>query len=701
MKNTWSDAAADALTVMVEGQPQPDLSHRVYTARLIGSEPDLVLHGGGNVSVKTSLPGVFGVSVPVTYVKGSGQDMREIGEEGFVALDQDYLVRLAALPSLSDEVMKRELSLHLARPHANLPSIEALMHVFLPPKYIDHTHPAAILALTNREDGERVIVEALGEEIGTVSYVKPGFKLARAAACAYASRPLCEGLVLLHHGLVTWGATAREAYDRTIELVSRAERYLGAKRRKRPSRRPNAVRTREAAQRYRAVAPILRGKLTLRDPDASLPSQRAILRPLLTGDVLEFLESDQGKDLALAPPLTPDNLIRTGAQPLWIDGLDVPDTARLEPALATAMERFSQEYAEYLRRHCRGNSELPHLLPKTVMLPGIGIVCAGRDVREADIARDIVAQTIAVKTMIVETGGTYQGLSEDHLYAMEYDTFQQAKLRREIGVLPPGTVALVTGSAGAIGSGICEALLDGGAHVAATDLPSDDLDSLVSDLGRVHGSRVAAVPLDVTSEAAVNQGFDAVLDLWGGIDLVVINAGLAHVSVLADMELRDFQRLEAVNVEGTLMVLRAAGRVFARQRTGGDVVLVSTKNVFAPGAGFGAYSATKAASHQLARIASLELAELDVRVNMVAPDAVFSHGERKSGLWAEVGPARMRARGLDQEGLEQYYRNRNLLKVGVSAGDVARAVLFFATRQTPTTGATIPVDGGLPDSTPR
>jgi NAD(P)-dependent dehydrogenase (short-subunit alcohol dehydrogenase family) len=284
---------------------------------------------------------------------------------------------------------------------------------------------------------------------------------------------------------------------------------------------------------------------------------------------------------------------------------------------------------------------------------------------------------------------------------MEYDAFQQAKLRREVGLLPPGTVALVTGSAGAIGSGICEALLEGGAHVAATDLPGAKLESMVADLSDVHGDRVAAVPLDVTSETSVSEGFGTVIDIWGGVDLLVINAGLAHVSPLASMALSDFQRLEAVNVEGTLLVLRAAADLFARQGTGGDVVLVSTKNVFAPGAGFGAYSATKAACHQLARIASLELAELDVRVNMVAPDAVFSHGQRKSGLWAAVGPARMQARGLDEEGLEEYYRARNLLKVRVSAGDVARAVLFFATRQTPTTGATIPVDGGLPDSTPR
>jgi NAD(P)-dependent dehydrogenase (short-subunit alcohol dehydrogenase family) len=284
---------------------------------------------------------------------------------------------------------------------------------------------------------------------------------------------------------------------------------------------------------------------------------------------------------------------------------------------------------------------------------------------------------------------------------MESDPFQQAKVARSRQVLPHGTVALVTGAAGAIGSGVCERLLQEGAHVAVTDLAGDPLDNLVNDLAAVHGNRVVGAPLDVTSEGSVARGFETVVDTWGGLDLLIVNAGLAHVATLEDLSLAAFQDLQRVNVEGTLLLLRNATGLFKRQGTGGDIVVISTKNVFAPGAGFGAYSATKAAGHQLARIASLELAELDVLVNMVSPDAVFSHGDRRSGLWQEVGPDRMRARGLDEAGLEEYYKNRNLLKARVTAEHVANAVMFFATRQTPTTGATIPVDGGLPDATPR
>ena len=289
------------------------------------------------------------------------------------------------------------------------------------------------------------------------------------------------------------------------------------------------------------------------------------------------------------------------------------------------------------------------------------------------------------------------GLPGGSVYRIERGVVSaQAPLQNEI--------ALVTGAAGAIGAGICRGLLAKGAHVAAADLAREALDDLVRELNHdLAGSRdrIMGVPMDVTDAASVAAGFDAVAEAWGGVDIVVVNAGIAMVAPLVELDMEAFRRLERVNVEGTLLTLAEAGRRLCRQATGGDMILVSTKNVFAPGAQFGAYSATKAAAHQLARIASLELAGFDIRVNMVAPDAVFSDGKRKSGLWAEVGPSRMKARGLDEKGLEDYYRNRNLLKARVTPDHVANAVLFFATRQTPTTGATLPVDGGLPDATPR
>jgi NAD(P)-dependent dehydrogenase (short-subunit alcohol dehydrogenase family) len=262
-------------------------------------------------------------------------------------------------------------------------------------------------------------------------------------------------------------------------------------------------------------------------------------------------------------------------------------------------------------------------------------------------------------------------------------------------------VALVTGAAGAIGYGICCGLLENGCYLVASDLPGKKLDDFTADLKQTAGDRVTGIPIDVTDEESITNGLESISLTWGGIDIVVVNAGIPLVSFLKDIALDDLQRLEKVNVEGTFLTLREIAKHFIAQGTGGDVIIVSTKNVPSPGAGFGAYSATKAACHQLGRIASLELAQYGIRVNMVAPDGVFSEGKYKSGLWAEVGPDRMRARGLDEKGLQEYYQNRNLLKAKITGRHVSNAVLFFATRQTPTTGITIPVDGGLPDATPR
>ncbi len=268
--------------------------------------------------------------------------------------------------------------------------------------------------------------------------------------------------------------------------------------------------------------------------------------------------------------------------------------------------------------------------------------------------------------------------------------------------LPLGNkVALITGAAGAIGYGICRGLLEAGCYLAATDLPGKKLDDFIADLKKIGGDRVIGAALDVTDKKSVIRGFENVIQTWGGIDIVIVGAGIPYVSYLKDIDLDAFRKLEKVNVEGALLTLAEAARIFIAQGIGGDIIIISTKNVPAPGAGFGAYSATKAACHQLGRIASIELAQYGVRVNMVAPDGVFSEGKYKSGLWEQVGPDRMRARGLDEKGLQEYYQSRNLLKAKITGRHVANAVLFFATRQTPTTGATIPVDGGLPDATPR
>ena len=701
MQNRWSesDAAAAAQGAACEN----NLAVLAYATRLLGSDPDLALHGGGNTSCKCALANVLGEKQSALFIKASGINLATAQPSDFVALDLAYLPRLLDLAALSDEAMAGEFACHCLRASSRRASVETLVHAVLPHEFVMHTHPSAVLALTNRTDGAQAVAAAFGQEIAMAPYALAGLDLGRAVRDTMARHPQARALVLMHHGLVTWGAMARAAYDATIELVSRAEAYLD-KHRTRSLSTPSSAGDR--THKYLKLAPVIRGVLGPATPDAL--GDRVILEPLLDPEIAQWIEAPEGKKLALSAPLTTDYLIRTRRVPLWLDHATLDDAKKFREELAQSVAAFQAEYRVYVQKHAGGTqvaSEPRDLLPRVLMIPGLGVVCVGANATDAAMVRDIARQGLAVKATIYQGGAEYLSLDDQHLFDMEFRAYQQAKLGErgldDAAHSLRGSVALVTGAAGAIGSGICEALLATGCHVAATDLPGSALDSLVAELGQRYPLRVAAVAMDVTDPASVAAAYGQVIRTWGGLDCVIVNAGIAHVAPLTELGLDTFRKLESVNVEGTLLVLAEAGRHFALQGTGGDVVLVSTKNVFAPGAGFGAYSATKAAAHQLARIASLEFAPLGVRVNMVAPDAVFSHGQKRSGLWAAVGPNRMKARGLDERGLEEYYRSRNLLKAAVTAEHVASAVLFFITRQTPTTGATIPVDGGLPDATPR
>ena len=740
MRSRWSDDEAAGFIARYGTEYGQALALRTYSSRLLGAEPDLVLHGGGNSSVKAAWKSVLGEDVEAIFVKASGADMAAIEPPGHPGLDLTYLRRLRTLSALDDGAMVDQLRTHLLRADSPTPSIEALVHAFLPARFIDHTHADAILLLTNREGGPAAVAEALGPDVILVPYVTPGFKLALAAAGALEGHPGARAMVWAHHGLVSWGESARESYETMIELVSLAEEWAAARRAAR-ARSGGAAgvgppSSDEVVPEARpldgglsgGIVPTVRGLLAGRTDDCDRPYNRVVTQILDDADTLEALLAPGAREILVTPPLTTDHLIRTKSLPLWIEGLRYDGPAHPAERITAAVDAYCLEYQGYLERHA---AHLPEGMetfdprPRVVMVPGLGVISAGPDLQQAIITRDITRHTIRVKTALAAEGVEYRGLPEDELFRMEYRTLQHAKLTKPVsgqaGALGAGSrgaarfaggasqrhaplrgaVALVTGAAGAIGTGICEGLLEAGALVAATDLPGDALEALVANLGAVFRGRVLGAGLDVTDPHSVAAAFEKVVHAWGGIDLVISNAGIAAVAPLTELSLERYRALEKVNVEGTLLVLAEAGRLFRHQGTGGDIVLVSTKNVFSPGANFGAYSSTKAAAHQLARIASLEFAADDVRVNMVAPDAVFSHGACRSGLWAEVGPDRMKARGLDEAGLEAYYQSRNLLKAQVTTTHVANAVLFFATRQTPTTGATIPVDGGLPDSTPR
>ncbi len=669
MESRWSDREATELVARLAPRWGEDLALRVYTSRLIGRDPDLVLHGGGNTSLKGPVTTLVGERVEALFVKGSGWDLAAIEPPGLPAVDLVHLRKLRALAELSDEEMVNQLRTHLFDAGAPNPSVETLLHAFLPHRFIDHTHADVALVVTNqpRDEAAAMVREAFGPRWAIVPYVMPGFALAKLAAEVYERDPSAEGLVLMNHGLFTFADDARTAYERMIAGVDRAERFVRARACTRPppgrGARPE-VPPAEAAAR---LAPVLRGALAEATGDADRPWRRMILEHRASGDL----------------PLDDAKALRE----------------RLDAVVATYRAAYDA-YFEANRQRARTRVTKLDSFPRVVLVPGVGVVAAGRTKQEARIAADIAEHTLRAKAL-ASAIGRYAALGDADLFDMEYWSLEQAKLGAAKEAALAGQVALVTGAAGAIGFAICQKLIDAGAHVVAADLGGERLDAAVGELDPRRRGLAAGVVMDVTDERSVAAGCAEACRLYGGVDILVLNAGVAHVSSIEATDAAAFRRVVDVNLTGYFLVLREAAALFRRQGTGGNVIVNSSKNVFAPGADFGAYSASKAGAHQLGKVAALELAAAGVRVNLVNADAVFGDAKRPSGLWQAVGPARARSRGLDPAALQDYYRQRNLLKAVVTAEHVGNAVVFFASNLTPTTGATLPVDGGVPDAFPR
>jgi rhamnulose-1-phosphate aldolase/alcohol dehydrogenase len=703
MKSRWSDGEARELCDRYGARWGEPLALRVYTSRLIGSDPDLVMHGGGNTSVKIGQRNLLGDEVEALCVKGSGWDLDSIEPPGFPALDLAWLRRLRKLEALSDEEMVNQLRTHLFDASAPNPSVETLLHAFLPHTFIDHTHADAILALTNQPDGAGLIREALGGEVVIVPYVMPGFRLAKLAAEMFEGMPGARGMVLLKHGLFTFASDARESYERTIEYVDRAEAFVRKRSRPPAAARAAAGGVAAAGAHMARVGPILRGLLAARGAFPDQP-RRVVLEHRATDDLLALIAAPECAALAARGPLTPDHVIRTKPKPLFVADPLLHDPEALRAQLAKEIDAYRAAYdacfAEQVRTKGVSRTKLDPD-PRVLLIPGVGIVCAGKTRKDAAIAADISEHTLRIKAA-AESLGRYEALDDSDLFDMEYWSLEQAKLGKEAEKPLARQVALVTGAAGAIGVGTCAELARAGAHVVLTDIDAEALERARAKVAQIAGSSACiAVGMDVTDEASVEAAFGQACRAFGGVDLVVANAGVAHVSALADTDARQFRRVMDVNLIGYFLTLRAAARVLRAQRTGGNVVVNASKNVFAPGADFGAYSASKAAGHQLGKVAALELAPLGVRVNMINADAVFGEGDVPSGLWREIGPDRARSRGLPPEKLQEFYRERNLLRAEVTGAHVGRAVVFFASNQTPTTGATLPVDGGIAAAFPR
>ena len=708
MPPIWNDEDCAALIDKYSDSFPVSFIEQVYATRLLGGDHSLALHGGGNTSCKEALTDPFGDTIDTLFVKASGCNMAETEPGDFVPLNLGQLRRLEEMKDIDDSLMADIFRLSSVRNHEGRPSIETLLHAFLPFTFVDHTHPSAILALANRHDAETCIRSAISSSVALLPYTQVGIDLARAVSRAAAETPGCTGVIIAHHGLVTWGESAREAFDGMLTIVREAQEWIDCHREKKLSAAVSPL-SEQAKKRYRELAPLIRGRLAkgLSSDNAYRPSVSLV--HINDERTLSLLENREFSRLLVSAPPSPDYIIRTRRLPLLLDDMPFDNETTFSSRLEEAFQSYNADCRSFFNANSTVSGDFPadsvDALPRVLLIPGMGFICAGTTLHEARIAADLTIEGVKVKADVFETGGRYLDLDDEHCFNMEFRPYQRAKLfvpEKDTLQSLRGRIILVTGAAGAIGSGLCTALLENGLQVAASDLPGERLDNMVAVLSSRFGNEnCCSVPMDVTDEKSVHEGFLTIIGRFGGLDAVVVNAGIAHVSPIAAMDFEAFKRLERVNTDGTLLTIRETARLFTRQNCGGDIVLISTKNVFSPGASFGAYSATKAASHQIARIASLELAPIDVRVNMVAPDAVFSHGVNKSGLWQTVGPDRMRSRGLDEQGLEEYYRNRNLLKSKVTASHVAEAVIFFLRRSTPTTGATIPVDGGLPDATPR
>lgn len=651
MKSLWSDAEAASFA--------GPLGPRVYTSRLLGRDRSLVLHGGGNTSVKLREKSLFGEEEEVLYVKGSGWDLETIEAPGFTPVNLAYVKRLAQLPALSDPQMVNELNTHSLRAGAPSPSVETILHAILPHKYVDHTHADAVLSVSNAPDGEKRVREIYGDRVVVIPYIMAGFDLAAFCAREFPKQAgkSTVGMVLLSHGIFSFGADARESYERMIELVSMAEEYLQRKNAWHPvAGSPKEVffdRT-EIAELRRAIC-----------DQAGFPM---LLRVNDSEKFLAFAQRPDVEKLSQQGPATPDHVIRTKPFPML--GRDVA--------------AYAKRYGDYFERFAAQAKEKKTMLdraPRLVLDPALGFAAAGRTARDAAIAEELYDHTIDV-ILRAEALAGWRALDQRHTFDIEYWDLEQAKLRKAGS--PPvfaGEVAVVTGGASGIGKACVEAFLKRGAAVVALDRnPAiEKLHSRPDFLG---------LACDLTDRQALQKSLDQAVKRFGGVDMLVLNAGIFPSSQpIQDIAAESWRSAMSVNVEANLAVMQACHALLKLAPRGGRVVVIGSKNVPAPGPGAAAYSASKAALNQLARVAALEWAKDRIRINSLHPNQVFD-----TGLWTEeVLASRARAYNMT---VEQYKKN-NLLRTEVSSRDVAElAAEMCGPLFAKTTAAQVPVDGG-------
>jgi rhamnose utilization protein RhaD (predicted bifunctional aldolase and dehydrogenase)/NAD(P)-dependent dehydrogenase (short-subunit alcohol dehydrogenase family) len=690
MESRYVDAEAERF-VREHSKHSPDVALRTYTARLLGQDAALVLHGGGNTSVKSHVTTARTghEAIDVLYVKGSGWDLATIEPAGHPAVQLAPLLALRAREALSDEDMVNELRLELLDASAPTPSVEALLHAFLPAKFIDHTHADAILALADQSDAASVCAEVFGDALVFVPYVMPGFALAKRCADAYEAvrRRGVEPrvMVLEKHGLFTWGTTERESYERTIAAVTRAERAI-ADRRKTGIVTSGAPRADAASK----VLPALRGALARAAGGAFEQGPMIVLDA--SESALAFLHRRDAEALVATGCATPDHVIRTKPTALFVRDAALDDGARLAEQLGTAIDEFARRYDAYFNEMCasRGAKKKLDPWPRVVLLAGVGACAVGATADQARIVSEIYAHTMGIMSDAADIG-TYAPVSRHDLFDVEYWSLEQAKLRPATKLPMSGRIALVTGAASGIGLATAATFARLGAHVVLVDRDGR-VAAEAANLGGSHRGRVAFVEADVTRESDVAHAVTTAVESFGGLDVVVSNAGSATEGKLetpeGDVALRASLEL---NLLSHNLVVGAATRVMTAQGRGGSILFNASKSAFNPGPGFGPYSVAKAALVALMRQLAVDLAPKGIRVNAVNADRI-----RTRLFEGGVLESRAAARGLS---VDAYFRS-NLLGREVTADDVADAFAYLATARA-TTGCVVTVDGGNAAAFPR
>ncbi len=673
--------------------PDDTLGQVLLASHLLGADRAVANFGGGNTSAKGTATDHVGREVRVMWVKGSGSDLATMERESFTPLRMEEMEPLFERDEMSDEDMVAHLARCQTDPAAPRASIETLLHAFVPADHVHHTHPDAINVLAGTRDGERLVRECFGDEAAWIPYIRPGFTLAKQVGEAVRSDPSLKLVVLTKHGLVVWGDTAEEAYRRTLDVINRAADFVCAK----TSGTPRfggvedgaVVDEDERAALLREVLPVLRGAVSSERPK--------VLVVDTSPRVLEFVSSRDAPELTDIGAACPDHLVHTKRLPLWIPfDPSSEDAAVLCERVRSRAAEFREAYREYVERNRDESTEPADPDARVVLIQHVGLVGVAPTPKNARLSRDLYHRAIEVMAGAHALGG-FTSLDESESFAVEYWPLELYKL----SLAPPpgelqGTVALVTGAAGGIGRAVVDELSSAGACVVAYDLDGEGAAEAVASLGDA-GASVAG---DVTSEESVADAFGAAVAAFGGVDIVVSNAGVASSAAIEETTLAEWERNHAILGTGYFLVGREAFGILRAQDRGGSIVFVASKNALVAGKNAAAYSSAKAAELHLARCLAEEGGAAGIRVNTVNPDAVLQGSRIWGSTWREERAA---AYGIEPDELEEHYRKRTTLGVNILPEDIAEAVLHFASprRSGKSTGNVLNVDGGVPAAYPR